>query len=137
MTKPLHTRPQQGFTLIEVLAALVVLALSLGGMLKAAGFYASNASYLQDKTIAGWVAHNEMVRVQMARTWPETGRSDGEVEMAGRDWRWQRDVEETPDDRIRRITITVQLDDGDEASSLAKVSGFFAQPATQSPAGRQ
>lgn len=122
-------KAERGFTLIEVLAALVVLALTLGGIMNAAAFYGRNAVYLQDRTIAGWVANNEMVKVQLDRTWVPEGRSNGRIEMAQREWRWEREVEETPDERLRRVTIRVRLsDDEDDDAWLAKLSGFFAQP---------
>lgn len=119
---------QRGFTLIEVLAALTVLALTLGGILSAAGFYGQNAVYLQDKTVAGWIANNQMVEVQLAREWPATGRSDGRVEMAGRDWFWRQTVEETPDDRLRRVNLQVRLDAADDEAWLVTLSAFFAAP---------
>lgn len=125
---------QQGFTLIEVLAALVVLALTLGGIMNAAAFYGRNAVYLQDKTLAGWIANNKLVEVQMAQTWPETGTSDGRVDMARRDWFWEQEVQKTADDRIRRVTLRVRLDNADEDAWLISLSAFLAQPQTGAPA---
>ncbi len=118
----------RGFTLIEVLAALIVLALTLGGILNASVFYGRNAAYLQDKTVAGWVANNQMIETQLARTWPETGRSNGRIEMAQREWFWEREVEKTPDDRLRRINLRVRLNSDDEDSWLVKLSAFLAAP---------
>lgn len=136
-------KAERGFTLIEVLAALVVLALTLGGIMNAAAFYGRNAVYLQDRTLAGWVANNQMVKVQLDRAWVPEGRSNGKIEMAQREWQWEREVEETPDERLRRVTIRVRLADADDDDAwLAKLSGFFAQPipkgaAQQAQAQRQ
>lgn len=124
---------QSGFTLIEVLAALVVLALTLGGIMNAAAFYGRNAVYLQDKTVAGWVANNLMVEQQLSRSWPETGKSDGRIDMARRDWFWERVVEATPDDRIRRVTVRVRLDSAEEDAWLVSLAAFFAQPQPRVP----
>jgi general secretion pathway protein I len=119
---------QQGFTLIEVLAALVVLALTLGGIMNAATFYAQNGVYLQDKTISGWVANNQMVEAQLLRTWPELGKSNGRTELARQEWFWEREVEKTPDERIRRVTVRVRLNRADDDAWLTKLSAFLAQP---------
>ncbi len=127
------SRRQSGFTLIEVLAALVVLALTLGGIMNAATFYGRNAVYLQDKTVAGWVANNLMVEQQLSQSWPAIGKSDGGIDMARRDWFWERVVEGTPDDRIRRVTVKVRLDDGRDGGWLVTLAAFFAQPQPRVP----
>jgi len=49
--------------------------------------------------------------------------------MAGRDWIWEREVEKTPDDRLRRVTLRVRrAESDDEESWLITLSGFFAPP---------
>lgn len=126
-------KAERGFTLIEVLAALVVLALTLGGIMNASVFYGRNAVYLQNKTVAGWVANNQLVQTQLSRSWPETGRSNGQVDMAQQAWFWEREVEKTEDDRLRRVTLRVRLDEADEDAWLVKMSAFFAQPLPRQP----
>ena len=54
-----------GFTLLEVLIALAVLALSMGAAIKAASDYTNNQAYLRDRTIAMWVARNVLVRLMV------------------------------------------------------------------------
>lgn len=125
----MNSEQQSGFTLIEVLAALTVLALTMGGLLSAAAFYGNNAVYLQDKTLAGWVANNEMVEMQLSPTWPAIGKENGRVEMAGREWFWEREVEKSPDERIRRVSVRVRREDAEEDAWLIKLSGFFSEPA--------
>ncbi len=117
---------QRGFTLIEVLAAMAVLALTLGAILAATANYASNAAHLQDRMIAGWVAHNEMASASLQPDWPPIGRSNGRVDMARRTWYWEREVEETPDEDIRRVTVRVR-DDANEEGWLVLLKGFFGR----------
>lgn len=126
-------RRQQGFTLVEVLAALVVLALTLGGIMNATVFYGRSAVYTRDKTIATWVAHNQLVETQLARQWPETGSSNGRVEMGRQTWVWEQVVEGTPDERLRRIDMRVRQAGSGEDDWLIKLSAFLAQPVPPGP----
>ena len=121
---------QQGFTLIEVLAAVAVLALALGATITGASQYAANASYLRDKAIASWVARNKLVELHLAPAWPELGKSDGTEAMAGRDWRWRMEVLKTPDDAVRRVDVYVDApgktrDRNKDGGQLLVISGFL------------
>lgn len=120
-----------GFTLVEVLVAVAILALALGTFISGGARYADQARYLQDRTLALWVARNRMVEYQLAASWPDTGRSDGEAEMGGRKWEWRAEVTESPDPAVRRIDITVHRIDpgtGDVSDdSVATLSGFVTE----------
>ena len=119
-------KSSRGFTLIEILAAVAVLAIALAAILAGMARYADNASYIRQKTIALWVAHNRLSEIKMATGWPDTGTSNGKTEMAGQSWKWTETVQTTADDQLRRIDVTVQLD-GSEAT-LAALSGFVGKP---------
>ena len=121
-----HSRIQgAGFTLIEVLAALIIVSLGMLGVIQAVSQTASNTSYLRDKTIAHWVAMNRLTEVRLAATPPATDTSSGTAEMAGQQWRWTQNVTETDVESMLRIDINVAPADADEKSSLASVTGFF------------
>jgi general secretion pathway protein I len=126
-------RPR-GFTLIEVLAALVIVALGMLGVIEAVSQTASNSTYLRDKTIAHWIAMNQLTLTRLAPRAPKIDKSSDEVEMAGRRWRWSMEVTQTPVETVLRIDIRVRPEDADEESSLASVTGFYgtamAQPGT-------
>ena len=62
-----------GFTLLEVLVALVVLALLLGAVIQATGNYTANQVYLRDRIFAEWVAHNQLVTELMSSDWSGIG----------------------------------------------------------------
>lgn len=113
------------FTLIEVLAALVIVALGMMGVIQAVGQTASNTTYLRDKTVAHWVAMNRLTEVRLERSTPKIDKSSDEVEMAGRRWRWTMTVTQTPVESMRRIDIGVRLSDSPEGTSLASVTGFY------------
>lgn len=115
----------RGFTLVEVLVAVAVLAIALGAVISAMARQADNAGYLKQKTLALWVAHNRLTEIQLEPDPPATGRSDGKVEMSGVEWKWQVEVKPTQDDRLRRIDISVSGPQ-QKTGSLAQLNGFIA-----------
>jgi general secretion pathway protein I len=115
----------RGFTLIEVLAALVIVSLGMLGVITAVGQTASNTTYLRDKSLAHWVAMNRLTEARLQRTVPAIDKTSDEVEMAGRRWRWTMEVTQTPVESIRRIDVSVRPIEADEKSSMASVTGFY------------
>jgi len=115
----------RGFTLVEMVVALAVLAIAMGALISGMGRYAANAAVLREKTVALWVAHNRLTEIGLDATWPDTGKSDGDVEMAGAEWRWDVTVAETPDPKVRRVDITVRPK-GADGDSIA-LSSFIAE----------
>jgi general secretion pathway protein I len=114
----------RGFTLMEVLVALLIVSLGMLGVIQAVSQAASSTSYLRDKTIAHWVAMNRITELRLQSQPPPLGESSGSVEMSGREWRWSTVVERTAIDTMSKIDVSVALKE-DEDSSLATVSGFF------------
>jgi general secretion pathway protein I len=122
-------RRNEGFTLLEVLVALAVLALALAAIIEAGGGYAANQVYMRDRVMAHWVARNLFMERQIRNEWPDIGKSTGEEEMGGRRWAWQIDVSQTEDEDLRRLDIKVRQDErGDDESPLASLAGFLARP---------
>jgi general secretion pathway protein I len=118
-------RTSGGFTLIEVLAALIIVSLGMLGVITAVSQTASNTTYLRDKSIAHWVAMNRLTEARIQRNAPAIDKTSDEVEMAGRRWRWTMEVAQTPVESIRRIDVSVRPSGADEDSSMAFVSGFY------------
>lgn len=108
----------QGFTLVEVLVAVAVLAVAMSAIVSGMARQTANAAYLREKTVALWVAHNRLTEIALEPGWPGTGTSNGEMEMAGVRWRWTVDIQETADPKVRRADIGVHVDgrEGDVAS---------------------
>lgn len=117
-------RARRGFTLIEVLIALAVVALALLGLTRTAALEVRDFDALRERTLAGWVAANVLADARVSGALPSTGTSDGRVELGGRAWRWTRDVSATPDPDIRRIDVRVFA--GEAKDSVATLSGFAA-----------
>ena len=119
-------RRAAGFTLLEVLVALAVLAIAMAAVIKVSASNTSNAAYLKEKTIAHWVAVNKANELRLADNWPSVGNKNGSVVMARQEWRWQVKVSNTPDKDIRRLDIEVQHER--ELGGKAVVTAFVGRP---------
>ncbi len=125
MGKGLRSAYSSGFTLIEVLAALIIVSLGMMAVIQAVSQTASNSSYLREKTIAHWVAMNRLTQARLEPGAPKVDKTSDEVEMAGREWRWTMTVTQTPVETMRRIDISVRPAEADEDSSMATITGFY------------
>ena len=115
-----------GFTLLECLVALAILAIALTSALRATGSTAQSAATLKEHTLASWVAQNHLAELRANEDWPGIGSRKGEEEQAGRLYRWQETVEQTPNPLFRRVDVQVFEPDGQRP--LATLSGFIARP---------
>ena len=122
---------EHGFTLVEVLVATAIIALALGAFVSGGARYADYARYIHDRTIAQWVARNQLVQYQIAEQWPGTGTEDGDTDMGDTNWHWEAEIQESPDPDVRRIDVRVfRIDPNSgepEADSVALLSGFVTQ----------
>ncbi len=127
---PRCNRPR-GFTLIEVLAALVIVSLGMLAVIQAVSETARNSNYVRDKTVAHWVAMNQLTLTRLAPNPPKIDKTSDEVEMVDRRWRWTMEVTQSPLESVRRIEVSVRPDGADEKSSLASVTGFYGTAIAQ------
>ncbi|MDQ4146194.1 MAG: type II secretion system minor pseudopilin GspI [Pseudomonadota bacterium] len=125
----------RGFTLLEVLVALAVIAIALASIIKVVGTGAANAGYLRDKTFAHWVAANRLAQMQIRHNaWPTLGTEDGKAQMARRQWYWRTVTKNTPEPDMRRVDIEVRMEDDDDVPPITTLTGFIAKPTTGAPA---
>jgi len=116
----------RGFTLVEVLVALAVIAIALGAVMRTLSQSIDVSANLRDRALAMWVAQNRLTREQADRAWPSADTREGTDTMGGRDWRWREQVANTPDQDLRRVEIEVRAAKGDAV--LAHLVGFLAHP---------
>ncbi|MBF0628733.1 MAG: type II secretion system minor pseudopilin GspI [Magnetococcales bacterium] len=117
-----------GFTLLETVAALAVLALALAASLRVSSEHIRNAAYLRDRTLAHWVALNQATERRVRREWPDPGSFRGTESMAEREWYWTVLVSTTPEPQVRRLEILVRADASETTQPLARLEAFLARP---------
>jgi general secretion pathway protein I len=120
-----RTLLERGFTLIEVLAALVIVALGMLGVIEAVTQSARNGTYLREKTLAHWIAMNVITEQRLQPEPPAVTESSANVEFAGERWEWTMRVTQTQVESLRRMDVSVLQIDSPENSALATVTGFY------------
>lgn len=94
---------QRGFTLIEVLVALAIVAVALGAGIQAAGSLANNTQRMLDVTSAQWCADNELVNLKLSRQFPSIGDTEFKCTQLGREYKGVLGVRPTPNPNFRRV----------------------------------
>ena len=117
-----RNRARRGFTLIELVVALAVLAIGMTAVLHSSSQAGRAGSFLKQKTVAHWVASNQAAEISINREWPDPGVSSGTEIMANQTWQWETEVQDTAVPELRLITIRVMLD-GEEKASLVTFAG--------------
>lgn len=130
MTAPVfrYSGRQGGFTLLEILVALAIVAVALGAIISEVGRHVYNTAQLRDRTIAHWVAMNLVAEQQINNQWPSVSSRKGETTMAGQEWFWTLTVSETADDRVRRLDVTVDISK-DSDTPLSSLVAYLGRPA--------
>jgi general secretion pathway protein I len=115
-----------GFTLVEILVALAVLAIALAAVMRSITQSIDTSAALRERTMALWVAQNRLATHQLQRDFPSPDSTDGNVTLGGREWRWREQVATTPDADLRRIEIEVRAVNGEQM--LGRLTGFLRRP---------
>ena len=79
----------KGFTLIEVMVALSIVALSLTAVAASMVQMIDAAKTMRDRTYASWIAQNKITEIRLAADAPEVSASSGEVDYANTTWEWR------------------------------------------------
>ena len=98
----------RGFTLVEVLVALVIVAAGAAAVLSSLNTAAASAVYLREKTFAQWVADNRITETRLTTTAPANGTTEGEVDFANQRWRWRQQIQNSELPGVRRIDVSVR-----------------------------
>jgi len=117
----------RGFTLVEILVALAIVAVALAAGMRALAQGADTASALKARTLALWVAQNRLAAAQLSTPWPALGNANGDAEQAGTRFLWRTSIGTTPNPAFRRIEITVAAPESPDYA-LAQLIGFLGNP---------
>lgn len=119
---------QAGFTLLEALVALVIVALGMMAVNTQLGRYAVSSIHIEEKTLASWIATNKVAELSVQNTWPELGDAEEEIDFAGRTWHCRTEVSETEVENLRRVDVYVSF--ADEPDDVVhQVMGLLEPPA--------
>lgn len=117
---------KRGFTLLEVLVALAVVALGLSAAFAATGQSARSAEQLRVRTLAQWAAADALTALRLARDLPR-GQARREEEIAGRVWWVEYRVRQSAAETLRDVEVRVGLER--DAPVLAAARGVVRVPA--------
>lgn len=119
---PLRRRAaMRGLTLVEVLVALAVVAITLSAGLKAAGALTDNAQRLGDVTAAQWCADNELTALKLSRQFPGVGDAEFSCEELGVVYSGTLVVRPTPNPNFRRVDARLADGNGRPVLTLSTV----------------
>lgn len=116
-----------GFTLIEVLIALAILAIALTAAMRAASVATDSANETKLRTLATWIAQNRIAEINASTTTtlPGAGESNGRQTMANIEFEWKQKISNTPNAAFRKIEVKVLRPGNDQW--LANLSGFVVK----------
>lgn len=119
----------RGFTLLEVMVALAILALALMAALRAGSMATQNTAEIRQRQLADWVALDRLEEHRARRDWLPVGIISGETVQGGIRFRWEEKIGGTPNFQFRRIEVRVFPGDSpDSTAALARFNGFLVRP---------
>jgi len=118
---------EHGFSLLEVLVAVAVLAIAMVALVEAGAHQTRLRTDLTATTLGTWVAANALESLRIEEPWPAVGERTGQARMGARDWYWELTITQSEEARIRRVDVTVTEEPGG-TRQVARLTGFLGEP---------
>ena len=122
----MRLRRLAGFTLLEVMVALVIISLALAGVAGSMGQMIDTANTMRDRTYASWIAQNKITEMRLSGALPDVGESSGEENYANTTWAWSAEVSETGIENLMKVDVSVSYPGVEDPVRL--VTGFIGEP---------
>ena len=119
----------KGFTLLEVMVALVIFGVCALAILEQTSRSIHQQAHLEDKTLALWIVENTFASLRLQANWPNTGTSETTVTFGQREWSVQQQVGTTTNPMLRKITLHVsrKSQSNKQPSPLVSLNGFMGE----------
>jgi len=117
---------QHAFTLVEVMVALAIIALSLTAVAAKMGRMIDTSNAMRERTFASWIAQNKITELRLANVIPEVTATSGEVDYANSTWGWRAVVSESGIENLYRVDVAISYVDSDDV--IRTVTGFIGEP---------
>lgn len=117
---------RKGFTLVEVMVALAIIALSLTAVAAKMGRMIDTSNSMRERTYASWIAQNKIAELRLANVIPDVTATSGEVDYANTVFRWRAVVSESGIENLFRVDVAVSYEDDDAV--IRTVTGFIGEP---------
>lgn len=114
------------FTLIEVMVALTIVALSLSAVLASVSQQVQAATAIQERTYANWVGQNQIAAIRLSNETAEVSETDDEAQLAGLEWTLRTTISETGVENLFRVDVEVSLAGREDV--IRTVTGFVGEP---------
>ncbi len=121
---------QRGFTLLEVLVALLIFAISATALMSGMSQVLHQQERLEEKTFGNWIAENRVNEILIMNEFPKAGEKKEDLDYAGRRWQITETIINTPNPLMRRVEISVSMymSDNINVKPVTTVTSFIGAP---------
>ena len=123
----LKRRQQQGFTLLEILVSIAILAVAGVAVMRASAEHINALTIIKQMTYSAWVAENRMAEIQLDDKWPPKS-TKGKMEFAGREWFWRQKATKTTDKTMYEVIVYITETEGSDKDVLYQLTTYLGDP---------